>query len=71
MTNEDTIDSLAVVDEIIKTLEFRSTHYVVDNKFMPIFEENEINDMVTKLLCLRRRLAVDVEKINKLNKSKF
>ena len=71
MTNEDTIDSLAVVDEIIKTLEFRSTHYVVDNKFMPIFEENEINDMVTKLLCLRRRLAVDVEKINKLNKNKF
>lgn len=71
MTNEDTIDSLTVVDEIIKTLEFRSTHYVVDNKFMPIFEENEINDMVTKLLCLRRRLAVDVEKINKLNKNKF
>ena len=71
MTNEDTIDSLAVVDEIIKTLEFRSTHYVVDNKFMPIFEENEVNDMVTKLLCLRRRLAIDVEKINKLNKNKF
>ena len=71
MTNEDTIDSLTVVDEIIKTLEFRSTHYVVDNKFMPIFEENEVNDMVTKLLCLRRRLAIDVEKINKLNKNKF
>ena len=71
MTNEDTIDSLSVVDEVIKTLEFRTTHYVDGNEFMPIFEESEVNNMVTKLLCLRRRLAVDVEKINKLNKSKF
>lgn len=65
MDKKNTFVSIKSIDEVIKTLEFCDTNYVSETEFKSVFGESQINDMIGKLLNVRRRLIEDLKLIEK------
>lgn len=61
MDKRNTKLSVEAIDSVIKTLEFADTNFVSETEFKSVFSESQINDIIGKLLNVRRRMMEDVK----------